>query len=223
MSEEISAEASPEQPAAAPSLDELTSQFAADLPDPVTPAAEQTKPAESPVIPSTFDPLDEASVKQFAETNAKTVGELQSQVQELSGLLTAQQQQEAQAKVTADINRAVDVVAEESGLENKDYVNFRLNQIAESNPNFQKIWENRHTKPEALEQVLKAAGRELKGELDFKADPQIAENHRAAQESANTTATTAATEFNNSLEERLASAKTPAERDAIWNQLKNSG
>lgn len=222
MSEENNAEVSQEQPAV-PSLDDVVNQFASDLPNPETTAPVQPQATESPVIPNSFDPLDPESAKQFAEANAQTVGALQSQVQELNSMLTAQQQAKEQAKVTADINRAVDTIAEQAGIDNKDYIEFKLNKLAETNDGFRKIWENRDLKPQALEETLKAAAHQMKGELDFKADPQLTENHRAAQETTTASATTAQSEFNNPIEEALASAKTPAERQQIWRRFSQGG
>lgn len=201
MSEENNAEVSQEQPAV-PSLDDVASQFAADLPDP-----EQTTPAES------FQNAEPAT------SNDDVV----SQVQALSAQLEAIQQEKAQEQFKADLNSAVDLLAKESGLEDKRYVEFRLNQMAAENPNFEKIWQNRHLRPDALEATLKAAANEMKGELSFKQDPQLAENHRAAQESTNTSATTAAPEFNNDWEEKLANASSQTEKEAIWHQLSRGG
>lgn len=222
MSEENNVETSSEQ-TTVPSLDETINQFAADLPDPVQNTPAETKPVESPAIPTGFDPLDESSVNQFSQQNAQAMQGVASQVQELSAKLDAYQQEKAQAEVSADINRAVDLVAEESGLDNRDYVEFRLSKLADANPNWQKLWDNRHTKPEALDAALKAAAHEMKGELDFKADPQLAENHRAAQESTNTSQDTTESKYSNALGERLGEAKSPAERDRIWRQIMNGG
>lgn len=222
MSEENNPDPSP-APAEVPSLDDVVNQFSADLPSPAPTATAEPKTVESPVIPTSFDPLDPDSAKQFAEANAQGIGALQSRIEQLDQLYTAQQQEREQAKFRADLNRAVDTVAEQAGIDNKDYVEWKLNRLAEENPGFLNIWENRDLKPQALEETLKAAAHQMKGELEFKADPQLAENHRAAQETTNATATTAQTEFNNALEERLASAKSPAERDRIWNQIKAGG
>ena len=202
MSEENSVDPSPEQ-ATAPSLEEQISQFAADLPDPAS---------QGQVEPQTTQPA-----------TTETSADVASQLQQLSAELNQFRQERAQAEVTADINRAVDLVAQESGIENKDYVQFKLNKLAESDENFGKIWDNRHAKPEVLESALKAAAQSMKNDLDFKADPQLVENHRAAQESTKTSQSTVESEYSNELGERLGQAQNPAEFDRIWRSIMNGG
>ena len=223
MSEDQNVEASVEQPTV-PSLDDVVAEFAPSIPESAQPAAAPVEPktTEIPQVPTSFDPLDEASAKQFAEATAQSNQALLAELQDLRSTITQKEEAKIQEQVNADINSAVDTVSESAGLDNKNYVQFRLEQRAQENEGFRRIWDNRHQNPAALDKALEAISHEMKNELDFKADPQLAENHRAASQSQQVT-TAEAPKFNNAWEEKLASADSRAEKDRIWAQLKRGG
>lgn len=212
MSDENNATPSAE-PAAVPSLNDVISDFNPPTP-PQMPAA-QPQAAEPAVPQFNLDPENPEAIKSFASQTASTTAELQGQVQQLNSQLSEIQQERVNAQVTADINSAVDKVSEASGIDNKKYVEFRLSQYAMENQNFNSLWENRSQFPDKYNQALDAIAHEIKNEMEFKNDPQIAENYRAAQESTANTASVATKEYNNHIEEELANAKTLQERDMI--------
>ena len=182
----------------------------------------QPQVAETPV-PTTFDPLDEASVKSYAEANAKNSSEMQSTLSSLNAKLDAIAQKEHSEKMTADINSAVDSVAKQTGIDKRDYIEFKLEKLAAENEGFKNIWDNRNQNPKALEKALEAYSHEMKNDLEFTADPQLAENHRAANQSQQSSATDSSPTYNNAAEEALAGANTEAERQVIWQKIKSGG
>ena len=112
-------------------------------------------------------------------------------------------------------------------VENADplMVELYLEKKAVENPKFAQIFQNREKNPTALNKALEAISGELAGKFDFKVDPQLAENHRAANQSQQSSGNTSAQQFNNSLEERLAAAreKGPGAWEQEWNRIKTGG
>ena len=218
MSDE-NAQPSPE-PEVAPSLDDVISEFHVDPPTP----AEPQQPAQ-PQAP-TFQPVDPLNDEQWRNYQAQQMQRetaLQSQLQDVSTKLTQLEQERVNAKVEADIKSAVKTVSEK--VENADpvMVELYLEKRATESEGFRKIWENREANPAAYTKALNAISGELSEKFSFKADPQLAENHRAAIQSQQSGNALPASEFNNSSEERLANAKSEAERQVIWNQIKSGG
>lgn len=202
------------------SLDDVIAAYSPAAPQAPEPAAEPQIVA--PVAPTTFDPLDENSVNQFVQQTAQSNTALHSELQSLNQKLDSIEQDKIRDQVEAEIKTAASEISEKAGID-KDYAEFQLEKKARENPGFQSIWDNRKQNPTAYKAALDAISNELVGKTDFKIDPQIAENHRAAQQSQQTGGSAPATEYNNPLEERLASAKTPEERQVIWSQIKAQG
>lgn len=193
--------------AAVPTLDAVFEEF--NVQAPVKEA--EVKPAE-PI--SNIDPYDEGQLNQFAQETRKTQIELQNELQSLKEAT----KREATEK---DIQTAVDsLVGQVEGID-KDYAEYALEKEVRSNPKLETIWQERHQHPERLEKALGAIAGQLNSKSSFKVDPQLAENHRAAQQSIQSNQTPAASNFNNSYEEKLANAKNENERAMIWSQIKN--
>jgi hypothetical protein len=221
MSEDTAQPSETPEVAPAPTLDSVISEFAVDKP--ATPAAEPSQPVETTKLNS-FDPLDESSVSQFTDSTNQVVNTLQGQIQSLSDKLTQREQVDVEAKFKADLKGAVDTVSQ--SIEGADplMVELYLEKVAIEKPGFQQIWHNRDNNPKALEKALSAVANELNGKMDFKADPQIAENHRAATQSNQSSNSTSAPQYNNSLEERLANAsETPGGFESEWHRIKSGG
>lgn len=220
MTEETIAPESPEPQVA--TLDDVINEFNVPSLTP-TPTAPVEPKATVPAMPEGFDPLDEASVKNYAALQNQNQTALQSQLQELSTKLTQYEQQSAKAKVEADIRSAVETVS--SKMDNADplMVELYLEKMAREKSGFQAIWDNRATNPGAFNKALEAVSNDLKGRFDFKADPQLAENHRAANQSQQQSETTTVPTYANAAEERLANATNEAERQAAWKAIKAGG
>lgn len=215
-------QASESQPEVTETIESIASQF--NVPTaPVQPQAAEPAAPSYQAPPSYVDPLDENQWKSYQDASRQQQTALQSQVQELTSKLTQYEQSQMEQKVTADIKSAVDKASELSGLDNKDYVEFKLEKRAQDDANFKKIWENREANPQALEKALGIIANEIKGELDFKQDPQLAENHRAATQSQQSSGNPQESEHSNPIEEALANANSPEERDMIWRRFSRGG
>lgn len=225
MTEETEAPESPEPQVA--SLEDVIAEANQSFSQPAPTPAAPTEPGPSqtvePVVPMTFDPLDDASVRNYAQATAQGQSALQSQVQELNAKLTQYEQSTATAKVEADIRSAVTKVTSEVDGLDPVMAEVYLEKRAREEPGFQSIWNNRDKNPGAYNKALGAIANELKGRFDFKADPQLAENHRAANQSQQQSETTQAPQYNNTSEERLANAKSPAEWASEWAKVKSGG
>ena len=200
-------------------LDDVISEFNVQAPQPeqinnVT----ELKPAPAPVR---IDPYDEDSLNKWAYDTANSQNALQQQLQELSNKLTQKEQSEAQAKLEADIQGAVSKITEKVEGIDPLMAEIYLEKRATENPGFKAIWDNRNSNPAAYEKALGAIANELDSKFTFKVDPQLAENHRAARQSQQSNNAPPASEFNNSLEERLAGAKNEQERRIIWAQIRD--
>lgn len=221
------AQVSQEQPVAeAKTLDDVVSEFN------VQPPAQQAAPQpaqqsnvtefQSPSQPQKIDPYDEDSLNKWAMQTQQSQQSLHGEIENLKAQLTAQQEAAAKQVIEADIKKAVSTLSEKVEGLDPLMAELYLNKRAEENAGFKAIWENRGSNPDAFNAALDAISRELDGRFS-RVDPQIAENHRAAQQSTQSSNTPARTEFNNSLEERLANAANERERAIIWNQIKNGG
>lgn len=222
MTEEAQAPESQEPQVATQTLEDIAAEFhiQPEVPSQAPMAPAEPKLAE-PLVPMGMDPLDETSVKNYVEYNARSQAALKSQLQSVKSELDEYKHERNNAKVEAEIRSAVEKVSEVADIEDKDYLEYLLNKRHESDPTFKMIWDNRHTKPQALANALKTVGNEWKGRFDFKADPQLAENHRAANQSQQQSDSTSTPQYNNSAEEKLANAKSEAEKAAIWKQIKS--
>jgi hypothetical protein len=219
MTEETNAPESQEPQVA--TLDDVINEFNVPNPAPTpTPTAPVEPRTAVPAMPEGFDPLDEASVKNYAALQNQNLTALQSHVQELNTKLTQSEQHNAKVKVEADIRSAVETVSSEIDNADPVMVEIYLEKMAREKPGFQAIWDNRATNPGAFNKALKAVSNDLKGRYDFKADPQLAENHRAANQSQQQSETTTTPTYANADEESLAGAKTDAEWNREWQKIK---
>ena len=212
----------PEVVESAPTLDDVISEFNVQAPVAATPQnnVQEFKPAQAT---QHIDPYDENQLNQWANQTANNQSQLQQQVQDLNSKISSYEQSQAQAKVDADIKTAVSkVTGKVEGLDPL-MAEIYLEKRATENAGFKAIWDNRDANPKALDAALNALSNELDGKFTFKADPQIAENHRAAQQSQQSNATPKASEHGSPLEEQLANAKSEGERQVIWTNAKNLG
>jgi len=221
MSEQ--AQPSPEQEVAAPqTLDDVISEFKVEAPQ----VSQEAQPAQeqTPAQPlQSIDPYDETQLNNFANQTYKTQQELQKELQNLKADAESQRQAEAQKVIDRDIKKAVDTITEKVEGLDPDMAELWLEKRARENEGFKNIWLNRATNEKAYTSALNAIANELNGKFDFKADPQLAENHRAAQSSLQSNNAPPSTSFNNSLEEKLASAANEKERKLIWQKIKDGG
>ena len=196
-------------------VDETAQQFQPSAPQqPSQPAAPQQPMSEVP------DPiLDPQGFKSWSTTQAKSTQEA------LSKLHQTQQQiyvAEMQRREEADIRSAVQKVQEKVGDIDSDFVEIALGQKARKDPKFMSIYQNRNKNPAAWNAALGAVASEFKGKYQFRQDPQLTENLRAAKQSTQGSLTTKDTSSANPIEEKLSGAKTQAEFDRMWREMQGA-
>jgi len=221
---------STEQPASTEkvqSLDEVYKQFnveesASDFkPQPAQQLRQQPAAEPHAMGAEIPDPvLDQAGFKAYLAKQDSTVK------QTLAGLTQFQQQlyvQEQRRSEEADIKSAVQTVKAKIGDIDEDFVEVALGQKARKDSKFNSIYQNRRKNPQAWNAALSAVAAEFKGKYQFRQDPQLAENVRAARQSTQTSLTSKESVTDNSIEGRLNKAKTTAEFDNEWNRIKSEG
>lgn len=205
-----------EEPEAVQSLDDVISEFnVAPLPMETTEpqTVEHTQPQYTPV-----DPLDADQWNSYQQQQSQHQAALQGQLQDLNSKLDQYDQERVGNQVRADIKSAVDQVSKQVEDSDPLMVELYLEKRARENQGFRSIWDNRANNPNALNKALSAITNELKGKFSVKADPQLAENQRAIQQSQQSSNTSNAPVYNNTIEENLGSAESEAEWENAWEQ-----
>lgn len=207
-----------QEPEVAKTITDVMSEFNVQAP---TPAPEPQAPAQP--TQARIDPYDENSLNQWAQNTARDQQDLRSEHEQMKADLNSYKAERTEAKFNADIQSAADKLS--SNMEGLDSLTAEilLEKEAREDPNFKTIWNTRDTNPKALDAALEVIANKHEGKFAMKADPQLAENHRAAQQSTQSNATQTAKEHGNSLEGQLANAKNANEEAMIWNQIKTGG
>lgn len=214
MNDEAQPSLEPEVAASEPTLDDVISEFNIGQPEVTQQTVEQpTEPQFT--AQTTIDPYDANSIQQFVDTK---VGSQQQELEQLKSQLSAMQQKEANAQTEADIKQAVGVLTKAVDGFNPDLAEAFLEMKARKDVNFNNIWTNRHTNPQAFEKAMGIIANEAKTTFSVKTDGQLVENQRAMNQSIQTN-TNQAPVAGNEWEQRLSEASTLEERDAIRRQM----
>ena len=205
-----------QEPEVVQTLDDVINDFNIDPSTTQTMDTAEPKPVEF-AKPDYVDPLDSDQWNKYQNQQSQNQAALQGQLQDLSDKLTHYEQDKLQALVDTDIKAAVESIS--SKVEDSDplMVELYLEKRARENEGFKSIWDNRAKNPKALNKALGAITNELKGKFSIKADPQLAENQRAIQQS-QTSNTSNKPAYNNSIEETLGAAQSDAEWEHAWNK-----
>lgn len=210
------------EPETVPTLDDVISEYNVQS----DPATMERAPIE-PQIPqqqfSPVDPLDADQWNSYQQQQSQQTIALQGQLQDVSAQLDQFRQERVQNQTEADIQSAVKAVSGQVEDSDPLMVELFLEKRARENDGFRKIWDNRATNPKALNAALGAISNELKGKFSVKADPQLAENQRAIQQSQQSNTATNQTSYSNSIEESLGNAQSDAEWDRAWNDAIRGG
>jgi len=200
----------------AETMDDVMRQF------PVETAASsfnaQPKPAE-PAAPKvdipdpSYDPDGFKKTMQDFQSNDWEVKQALNRVSEqLNGMeqRTQRQVEEEDISVTVEqIQEAIPI------LKGKDrVVKGYLGAMANEDQRIARVWEQRKTNPAAWDKTLNVIKKQLAQDFDFVADPQLAENVRAAKASRDQMATTRV----ESPDEKWSKA-SPAEFEMMWDRL----
>jgi hypothetical protein len=198
-------------------LDDVIEEFSGSF----TPETLRQEPIQQQQIVAEIgnvDPLDNDQWNRYLQSQQQNQSALQRQVQDLNSKLTEYQQREAQKLVEADVKKAVDLVNADLNADPM-LVELSLEKYAREKPGFARIWENRNQNPKAYEKALKAISKDLQGKFSVRQDPQLTENRRAVRSSQQAMATKNQPDYQNSLEERLATADN---FEAEWARIRGS-
>jgi len=184
-------------------------------------SSQQTREYQSPQQAPKLDPLDDRSVNEFANYVSQNTSALDSQIREMRDKLTRFEQKEAELRIEADINKAVEMVNEGVNL-NPKLVRVHLELAAQEKPAFKAIWENRHNDPKTYNRAIKAIQKEIANTYAIRQDSELTETQAAIQQSQKSMATNSSKPGTNSIEERLAKASgNDFERE--WQNLLGHG
>ncbi len=223
MSEEVTNVSN--EPDSVDSLDDVINGF--DIPSPNTAMEQQSQNSgyQQQVDPSnqagqTLDPFDESQMNNFVQSNQNQFGQINGQLETLQNQLSQYQYNEQMNSINSDISSAVDIVNKIVGHENKDWIEFQINQKAKESPGFAKLWENRAQYPAQYNKALVAIGNDLKGKsTESLSDPQLVENQRAVNQSQQSMETGETS--NTPIGDKLANSKDDAEFSALWDGALN--
>ena len=215
MSEE-NAQVSSEQ-SEAPTLDQVISDFNVPVKEEVSKANEFT-----PTQPQRLDAYDEEGLNRFASEVQKNQAALQTEIQRLTESAAETTKLAAEAATDVQIKSAVKVITK--GIEGLDPLaaEFILEKAARDNDKFAQLFRDQDKNPDLYKSALEAIITENDGKFQ-RVDTQIAENHRAAQQSTQSNNTQSQSKYDSPLEEALGNAKTEGERQLIWANIRDGG
>jgi hypothetical protein len=218
MAEQTQVEtATSEQPAE--TMDDVMRQFPVETAAEsftAQPKKEDINPPKMDIPDPSYDPDGFKKTMQEFQTNDWEVKQALNRVSEqLNGMEQRTQRQVEEE----DISATVEKIQEEIPiLKGKDrVVKGYLGAVANEDPRIARVWENRKQNPAAWDKTLSVITKQISRDFDFVADPQLAENVRAAKASRDQMATTRA----DSPDEKWSKA-SPGEFELMWDRLINN-
>jgi len=149
----------------------------------------QSKPQYQP--PQIPDAFDTEAHRQFLANQQIGLQTVAGSVSQMANYLSQVQQREMKAQLEKDISTAVSTVNEVVGHPKPKVIEAMLDAKARENPKFQALWNQRHNKPDAWNQALKAVAREFSKELEVQVDPKLVQSQQARRIAQKQMATTA--------------------------------
>jgi hypothetical protein len=182
---------------------------------------QQTQQQNQSTSVSVPDPiLDPKGFATWQSQQAEASRTAASRAEQVAHALIVERQREREERdITSAANAFVEAAATD-GID-KDTAEVQLGVLARKDPRFQSLWQNRDKNPQAWNAAVKAAGKQFASKFQFKTDPQIAENVRAAKQSTNSP-TTKEQPQGNPLDQRLNEATKAGKFDLEWNRIINS-
>ncbi len=173
-----------------PSLEDISKEFSVEEQTrSFTAQPQPPQPVYHAPPPQVPDPvINPDAFLQYAWQQNPAVPQLTNQLQQVSAKLQAFEHQQAQAKLEADVNRAVSKVNEKLKVDPL-LAEAALEAEYRRNPTFKHIWDNRDRNPAAFDRALEVMGNQLSTRFAVRTDPQLLENQRAAVSSQRTMAT----------------------------------
>lgn len=200
-------------------IESLAAEFQVTKPESTSVEPSPTQPTVNPFVP---DPLDADQFKTYVNGQTQTVEALKGQIQALNDKLSNVESERINSQVKTEVGKAVEKVGK--GLDfPKSMVKAHLEGYAEDNPNFMRIWENRHSNPKALNKALEAIRADIKDQWAVTRNQDALENQQAAKTSQQAMATKSKESTGNSLQDAFDNAKSPGERERLWAKMVQSG
>jgi len=187
-------QAQPQQPAPAPEPQFNQYQNQSGIPDPIS-------------NPDGYD--------FYMQQQAQQSSQIQQTLNQLAEKVQGYEQQATQQKVDADVEKAVSVINSKLNVD-PQMAEVAMEVEYRNNPAFKKIWDNRDKNPAAYNKALGVIADKWSSKFANKADPQLAENVRAAKTSQQTMANAPATDKDDEW-----SNLSPGEFALKWSQTKN--
>ena len=160
--------------------------------------------------------LDSEGFKKWQGNQSQNLQQALSSVQ---GELTAIRVERLRSKEEADIKSAVQRFKSVAGDDvDEDVAEIALGQRARKDPKFLTVYQNRDKNPVAWNAAVSALANEFKTKNQFRIDPTIAENQRAAKQSVGSQAKQSQDTETNPLESKL-KGKTGREFEREWRNL----
>lgn len=196
-----------------PSLDDVYKQFnVQEAVESFTATPQKTEPQKEVVIP---DPaLDVNGFKDWAKNVHSADQEIRQTLSRVDERLSKYEQERANARIEADLQKAVSVLKEKVPDGDEEVLTAILDGRARKDPKLMSIWNNRDKNPQALTAALNAIGNEVARKWALKSDPQLAENARAMKASRDQKATTQAPD----IDEKW---RNPDNFEREWDRLVN--
>lgn len=120
----------------------------------------------------------------FQRWQANQTQQITQEISRTNAQIAAYGRAESQRREEADIQSAVTQFKSVVGdVMDADMAEVALGQRARKDPKFAAVYNNRSQNPQAWKAAVNALGHEWKGKTQFKTDPQLAENVRAAKQS----------------------------------------
>lgn len=171
------------------------------------------QPSYQPPQPYIPDPVtDQEGYKRFISEQMNQTQSVASVLNELKSELTSFKNSQEKTRIDQDVSRAVEVVNTKLKVD-PFLAEAMLDMTYKRDSAFQKIWDNRHKNPDALNRALNVVAEKLVPLVNLRQDPQLAENVRAAKQSQSTSGSTNAKDNNGG------APTDPAEFRRYWDRL----
>lgn len=167
------------------SIEERTAEFKAQ-PQQQFPVQSQPQP-QQPFTPQIPDPV--SNPEEWGRYQYQQYNDFNNNLKSIAESVTEMRRQQAQERLNADVNQAVDRVSSKLNMD-KDFTEVLLEVEYRKNPAFRRIWDNRYSKPDALNEALDVISSKASTRYQVKSDPQLMENQRAARTSQKAMAST---------------------------------
>jgi hypothetical protein len=184
---------------------------------------QQQQQTQTPSFDAVPDPvIDPKGFASWQRQQAEAFNKTASEVKQLAHSMASEQ---LRTREESDIRSAATEFVKAASTEgiDEELAEVQLGVLARKDNRFMSLWQNRGKNPQAWNAAVKAAGKTFASKFQFKTDPQLAENVRAAKQSTQSSPTTKDKSSANPLEDRLNEASKSGSFDREWQKIVNQG